>query len=41
VENLCHRITVLTRGRVLAEGDYRSVSDNPEVREAYLGVGNA
>jgi branched-chain amino acid transport system ATP-binding protein len=41
VENLCHRITVLTRGRVLAEGDYRTVSDNPEVREAYLGVGHA
>jgi len=41
VENLCHRITVLTRGRVLAEGDYASVSKNPEVREAYLGVGHA
>jgi ABC-type uncharacterized transport system ATPase subunit len=24
---------------VLAEGDYDSVSANPEVREAYLGVG--
>ncbi len=41
VENLCHRITVLTRGRILAEGDYASVSKNPEVREAYLGVGHA
>jgi branched-chain amino acid transport system ATP-binding protein len=41
VENLCDRITVLTRGRVLAEGDYRTVSSNPEVREAYLGVGHA
>ena len=41
VADLCHRITVLTRGRVLAEGDYRSVSDNPAVREAYLGVGHA
>jgi branched-chain amino acid transport system ATP-binding protein len=41
VANLSHRITVLTRGRVLAEGDYRSVSDNPAVREAYLGVGHA
>ncbi|MGH6929661.1 MAG: ABC transporter ATP-binding protein, partial [Dongiaceae bacterium] len=39
VENLCHRITVLTRGRVLAEGDYDTVSNNPEVREAYMGVG--
>ena len=39
VANLCHRITVLTRGRVLAEGDYATVSNNPEVREAYMGVG--
>ncbi len=41
VENLCQRITVLTRGRVLAEGDYAAVSSNPEVREAYMGVGHA
>src|SRR5262245_1345526 len=41
VENLCQRITVLTRGRVLAEGDYATVSSNPEVREAYMGVGHA
>jgi branched-chain amino acid transport system ATP-binding protein len=41
VENLCDRITVLTRGRVLAEGDYATVSNNPEVREAYMGVGHA
>ena len=41
VENLCHRITVLTRGQVLAEGDYATVSNNPEVREAYMGVGAA
>jgi branched-chain amino acid transport system ATP-binding protein len=41
VENLCHRITVLTRGRVLAEGDYTTVSNNAEVREAYMGVGHA
>jgi branched-chain amino acid transport system ATP-binding protein len=40
VENLCQRITVLTRGRVLAEGDYQEVSNNPEVREAYMGTGN-
>jgi branched-chain amino acid transport system ATP-binding protein len=37
VEGLCDRITVLTRGRVLAEGDYASVSRNPEVIAAYLG----
>ncbi len=41
VADLCDRITVLTRGRVLAEGDYKTVSDNPEVREAYLGTGHA
>ncbi|MDI3470991.1 MAG: Broad-specificity amino acid ABC transporter, ATP-binding protein 1 [Pseudolabrys sp.] len=41
VENLCDRITVLTRGRILAEGDYATVSNNPEVREAYMGVGHA
>jgi branched-chain amino acid transport system ATP-binding protein len=41
VENLCQRITVLTRGRVLAEGDYNTLSNNAEVREAYLGVGHA
>src|SRR5205814_8057895 len=41
VANLSHRITVLTRGRVLAEGDYKTVSAHPLVREAYLGVGHA
>jgi len=41
VSNLSNRITVLTRGRVLAEGDYETVSNNPEVREAYMGVGHA
>ena len=37
VANLCDRITVLTRGQVLAEGDYATVSADPAVREAYLG----
>jgi branched-chain amino acid transport system ATP-binding protein len=40
VATLSDRITVLTRGRVLAEGDYQEVSSNPEVREAYMGVGH-
>jgi branched-chain amino acid transport system ATP-binding protein len=40
VANLSDKITVLTRGRVLAEGDYAAVSKNPEVRQAYLGVGH-
>ena len=38
VEGLCDTITVLTRGRVLAEGDYATVSKNPEVIAAYLGT---
>ncbi|MGN6463678.1 MAG: ABC transporter ATP-binding protein [Pseudolabrys sp.] len=41
VENLCDTITVLTRGRILAEGNYETVSSNPEVREAYMGTGHA
>ena len=40
VANLSDRITVLTRGRVLAEGDYREVSENEEVKLAYLGAGH-
>lgn len=38
VEGLCDRITVLTRGKILAEGDYATVSRNPEVVAAYLGA---
>ena len=41
VAKLAKKITVLTRGRILAEGDYETVSQNPDVREAYLGVGHA
>jgi branched-chain amino acid transport system ATP-binding protein len=41
VADLCDCITVLTRGRVLAEGDYQTVSADPAVREAYLGTGHA
>jgi branched-chain amino acid transport system ATP-binding protein len=41
VANLSNRITVLTRGRVLAEGNYATVSADPAVREAYLGAGHA
>ena len=41
VADLSDRITVLTRGRILAEGDYETVSAHPSVREAYLGVGHA
>ncbi len=41
VADLSQTITVLTRGRVLAEGDYATVSRNPEVVEAYMGTGHA
>jgi branched-chain amino acid transport system ATP-binding protein len=41
VENLSDTITVLARGEVLAEGDYQSVSRNPDVVQAYLGAGHA
>ena len=37
VANLCDRITVLTRGSVLAEGTYAEVSKNPKVLEAFVG----
>ncbi|WP_020680056.1 ABC transporter ATP-binding protein [Marinobacterium rhizophilum] len=38
VSKLADRITVLQRGAILTEGDYASVSADPRVREAYLGV---
>jgi branched-chain amino acid transport system ATP-binding protein len=41
VADLSHMITVLTRGRILTEGDYATVSNDPEVVEAYLGTGHA
>jgi branched-chain amino acid transport system ATP-binding protein len=40
VATISDRITVLTRGRVLAEGDYATISANAEVREAYMGTGH-
>ena len=38
VSGLCDTITVLARGSVLAEGDYATVSRNPDVIAAYLGT---
>ncbi|MEO8715861.1 MAG: ABC transporter ATP-binding protein [Acetobacteraceae bacterium] len=38
VQGLCDTITVLTRGRILAEGDYATVARDPEVIAAYLGT---
>jgi len=41
VSALSDRITVMARGRVLAEGTYAEVSTNAEVRAAYMGSGDA
>ncbi|MBY4675061.1 ABC transporter ATP-binding protein [Marinobacterium arenosum] len=38
VSKLADRITVLQRGAILTEGDYDTVSADPRVREAYMGV---
>ena len=40
VEHLSDTITVLARGEILAEGDYATVSCNPDVVSAYLGAGD-
>jgi branched-chain amino acid transport system ATP-binding protein len=41
VADLSDTITVLARGRVLAEGPYAQVSKDSRVIEAYIGVGHA
>ncbi len=38
VSGICDHISVLQRGAVLAEGDYQTVSKNPQVLEAYMGT---
>jgi len=40
VANLSDIITVLTRGRVLAEGTYAELTKDERVKEAYLGAGH-
>lgn len=40
VATLADRITVLQRGSILAEGSYSEVSTDPQVMEAYMGVGH-
>lgn len=40
VASLADRITVLQRGSILAEGTYNDVSTDPQVMEAYMGVGH-
>jgi branched-chain amino acid transport system ATP-binding protein len=41
VATLSDHITVLARGEVLAEGDYATVSNHPDVMQAYLGTAHA
>jgi branched-chain amino acid transport system ATP-binding protein len=41
VANLSDIITVLTRGKVLAEGNYATLTKDERVKEAYLGAGHA
>ncbi|MBB3975544.1 branched-chain amino acid transport system ATP-binding protein [Rhizobium azooxidifex] len=41
VANICHHVTVLQRGEILAEGDYATVSQNEQVRVAYMGTEEA
>jgi len=41
VSTLSDHITVLARGQVLAQGDYATVSKNPDVVQAYLGTAHA
>ena len=38
VSELCQHVTVLQRGEILTSGDYQSVSQDPRVREAYMGT---
>jgi branched-chain amino acid transport system ATP-binding protein len=38
VAGISDRITVLARGALLAEGPYEEVSNNPAVKEAYMGT---
>lgn len=38
VADICHHVTVLQRGEIIAEGDYATVSQDARVRTAYMGV---
>lgn len=41
VADICHQVTVLQRGEILAEGDYATVAADPRVRTAYMGTEEA
>ncbi|WP_119944025.1 ABC transporter ATP-binding protein [Neorhizobium sp. NCHU2750] len=38
VSDICHQVTVLQRGEILAEGNYAAVSQDERVRLAYMGT---
>ena len=37
VSSLCSTVTVLAKGQRIAEGSMKTVANNPEVIDAYLG----
>ena len=37
VAKIAHKVTVLHQGKILAEGDMKTVQNNPDVIEVYLG----
>ena len=41
VADICDWVTVLQRGQIIAAGDYDTVSQDPQVREAYMGTEHA
>jgi branched-chain amino acid transport system ATP-binding protein len=41
VANIADTISVLQRGELIAEGNYDTVSNNPQVMEAYMGSADA
>jgi len=41
VAALADRVSVLVYGRIIASGTFAAIRDDPRVREAYLGDGDA
>jgi branched-chain amino acid transport system ATP-binding protein len=40
VSEICDEVTVLARGKILAQGNYETIASNQQVVEAYLGGGH-